>query len=35
MDGNVFASETSYFIQKNCFDLNEPIQEGIIILFYL
>ena len=35
MDGNVVASETHYFISKNCFDLNEPLQEGIIILIYI
>ena len=35
MDGNVVASESHNFTLKNCFDLNEPLQEGIIILFYL
>ena len=35
MDKNVVASESHYFALKNCFDLNEPLQEGIIILFYL
>ena len=35
MDRNVIASETHYFNMMNCFDLNEPLQEGIIILFYL
>ena len=35
MDGNVVTSETHYFISKNCFDLNEPLQEGIIILIYI
>ena len=35
MDGNKVASETHYFISKNYFDLNEPLQEGIKILFYL
>ena len=35
MDGNVVASESHYFTPKYCFDLNEPLQEGIIILFYL
>ena len=35
MDGNVVVSETHYFTPKNCFDLNKPLQEGIIILFYL
>ena len=34
MDGNVVASETHYFIPKYCFDLNEPLQEGIRIFFY-
>ena len=33
MDGNVVASESHYFIPKNCFDLNEPLQECIVILF--
>jgi len=27
IDGDIVA--------KDCFDLNEPLQEGIIILFYL
>ena len=35
MDGNIVTSETQYFTPKDCFDLNEPLQEGIIILFYL
>ena len=35
MDGNVVASETQYFAPKDCFYLNEPFQEGIIISFYL
>ena len=35
MDGNVVASETYYFTSKNCFDLNEPLQEGIIIIIYI
>ena len=35
MDGNVVASETQYIAPKDCFDLNESLQEGIIILFYL
>ena len=35
MDVNVVASKTHYFAPKDCFDLNEPFQEGIIILFYL
>ena len=35
MDGNVVASESHYFTPKYYFDLNEPLQEGIIILFYL
>ena len=35
MDENVVVSETYHFTPKNCFDLNEPFQEGIIILFYL
>ena len=35
MDGNVVVSETHYFTPKNCFDLNEPLQEGIIILIYI
>ena len=35
MDENIVASETHYFNMMNCFDLNEPLQEGIIILFYL
>ena len=35
MDENVVASESHYFTPKNCFDLNEPLLEGIIILFYL
>ena len=35
MDGNEVASETHYFIWKNNFDLNEWLQEGIKILFYL
>ena len=35
MDGDVVASETQYFALKNYFDLNEPLQKGIIILFYL
>ena len=35
MDENVVASETQYFAPKDCFDLNEPFQESIIILFYL
>ena len=34
MDGNIVANETQYFA-PDCFDLNEPLQEGIIILFYL
>ena len=34
-DRDVVASETQYFAPKNCFDLNEPLQEGIISLFYL
>ena len=35
MDGNVVASESHYFTPKYYFDLNESLQEGIIILFYL
>ena len=35
MDGNVVASETQYFAPKDCFDLKELPQKGIIILFYL
>ena len=35
MDGNVVASKTHYFTPKNCFDLNGPFQESIIISFYL
>ena len=35
MDENVVARETQYFAPKDCFDFNEPLQEGIIILFYL
>ena len=35
MDVNGVASETQYFAPKDWFDLNEPLQEGIIILFYL
>ena len=35
MDENVVASESHNFTPKYCFDLNEPLQEGIIILFYL
>ena len=34
MDKDVAASEIQYFAPKDCFDLNEPLQEGIIILFY-
>ena len=34
-DRDVVSSETQYFAPKNCFDLNEPLQEGIISLFYL
>ena len=34
MDKDVVASEIQYFAPKDCFDLNEPLQEGIIILFY-
>ena len=33
-DRDVVASETQYFAPKNCFDLNEPLQEGIISLLY-
>ena len=35
LDENVVASKTQYFASKNCFDLNESLQENIIILFYL
>ena len=35
MDENVLASETQKFAPKDCFDLKKPLQEGIIILFYL
>ena len=35
LDGNVVVSETQYFAPKDCFKLNEPLQEGIIIFFYL
>ena len=35
LDGNVVASETQYIAPKDCFDLNESLEEGIIILFYL
>ena len=35
MDGNVVASESHNFTPKYCFDLNELLQEGIIVLFYL
>ena len=31
MDKNVVASEAHYFAPKDCFDLNEPLQEGVII----
>ena len=31
MDKNVVASEAHYFAPKDCFDLIEPLQEGIII----
>ena len=34
MDKDVVASEIQYFAPKDRFDLNEPLQEGIIILFY-
>ena len=33
MDGNIVASKTQYFAPKDCFDLNEPLQEGIINYF--
>ena len=35
MNVNIVTSKTHYFAPKDCFDLNEPLQEGIIILFYL
>ena len=35
MNVNGVVGETQYFTPKDCFDLNEPLQEGIIILFYL
>ena len=30
MDGNVVASESHYFIPKNCFDLNEPLPQQFL-----
>ena len=35
MNKDVVASETQYFAPKDCFDLNEPLQEGIIIYIYI
>ena len=31
MDGNLVESETHQLVPINCFDLNEPPQEGNII----
>ena len=35
MDENVLASETQNFTPKHCFDLKEPLQEGIISILFV
>ena len=35
MDENLVVSETHQVVKRNCFDLNELLQEFTIILFYL
>ena len=35
MDENVLASETQNFAPKDCFDLKEPLQEGIISILFV
>ena len=34
MDENLVVSETHQVVKRNCFDLNELLQEFTIILFY-
>ena len=33
MNVNIVTSKTHYFAPKDCFNLNEPLQEGIINYF--